>query len=485
MSLQRYLFLLIAVFILLIAGVQFFLIEQVRAQVNQEISTKSSTISKVAIDGINERLHENLSRFRAKQRLLIKIEDTPNKQVQINPDLSMTTGDKTRTITVSREAALVPLGLVEFMQVSNQNNDNTAISVRGMQSNYQVESNFIDSKNNFQKIVSFDPKSSSVDQYFDRLVWLLLLVSLVGLTFAYWLASHISKPLSQLSRGFTFLEQGDFDSQIQPQGIKEIRDTLIKFNQTSKRLSQLQVLEKKFQQQQQMAELGELARGLAHTLRNPLNTIGLGISQLQQPNLAIEEQQQIAQHIQDKIQHLDNTIKTLLHLANNQVIRDKSVNLVPVVSDILLEISITKHAAIDFQQKSAVCLICSEAEIRAMFHALISNAIEANNKVLEGKSKRAIKLNLEQQEDGVLLTVEDEGSGISPQIVPDLFKPHISTKAEGAGMGLFIVKRISHLYYRGKIVLTNIEPKGCCAQLWLYNAMDTEIIDDREQAHHD
>lgn len=500
MSLQRYLFMLIACFILLIAGVQFFLIEQVRSQVNEEITNKSKTISEVAVAGINERIQDKLVNFaiqfnqdnellnkdleaRQKQlyklrsnHLKIKIESTPNTTVQLDQELIMTTGDETKTVTIETEPYFLPTDTKKVFEFVDANREKKKLfAIQAEESVYAVNFLSDDDSNSYQKFISFDPSSSSVDQYFDRLIWLLLLVTAIGLVFALLLAKHISKPLSQLNQGFTFLKQGDFNSQLKPEGIKEIRETITKFNQTSQRLSELQNLEKQFHQQQQMAELGEVARGLAHTLRNPLNTIGLGISQLQRPEIDSVEKHRIAQHIQDKIHHLDITIKSLLQLANTDVMRSQHLNLVPVVSDILLEVSVTHNSNIDFIHDEPVLIYCAEAEIRAMFHALISNAVEAQlhaqkDSLDKSRHHKPIKVELRQAKNAAILSVTDDGLGIDKQIEKDLFKPHITSKAEGAGMGLFIVKRISQLYYQGTLSLTNIAERGCLAQLTLYSA---------------
>ncbi|MDT0596656.1 HAMP domain-containing sensor histidine kinase [Glaciecola petra] len=521
MSLQRYLFLLIACFILLIAGVQFFLIEQVRAQVNKEITNKSQTISEVAVAGINDRIQNKLADLAVqfnkdnernyktidsldtllidkqtlpvqKKRIKINIENTPNATVKIDPELIMTTGDNTKTVTVEVVPNMVPSDanrIFEFVDANRQ--ENTFFAIQAQESVYAVNFMGDDENSSIQKIISFDPSASSVDEYFDRLIWLLLLIAVIGLAFAFLLAKHISKPLSQLNQGFTFLKQGDFNSQLKPEGIKEIRETLSKFNQTSQRLSELQNLEKQFQQQQQMAELGEVARGLAHTLRNPLNTIGLGISQLQRPEIDSVEKHQIAQHIQDKIQHLDNTIKSLLQLANTEVVRSQRLNLVPVVSDILLEVSVTHSSKIEFIHDTPVLLKCAEVEIRAIFHALISNAVEAQ--LLASKEEtgldqiqKPIVVELKQTQSAIYLRVTDDGLGIDKQIEKDLFKPHVSNKAEGAGMGLFIVKRISELYYKGSLSLSNIGDRGCLAELTLHDANVNEApTNDAEYTNND
>ena len=55
--------------------------------------------------------------------------------------------------------------------------------------------------------------------------------------------------------------------------------------------------------------------------------------------------------------------------------------------------------------------------------------------------------------------------GISEQVRNKLFQPHVSSKPEGAGMGLYIARRLCRSYYRGDLTLEDNTPKGCVAQV--------------------
>lgn len=547
-SLKHYLFLLIGALILVFSAIQYYFIEEVRTQVNEEITDKTRTLSQVALNAVGENMPiridrvselvrepnenggdkfqevlitenivgaqqqistEQLARIKAWQkqqkssseavqvesvkagltnRIQIKIEDTPNREIQLNPKLTMVTGENTKTVRVSRMApAFVNANeneaVASFTTTEGVNSDAPikAVLVNRVNSGYTVDFEFGDDDLNFQKIVSFDSRASTVDRYFSQLRWQLLIFTLVGLLLAYLLARHISRPLSNLSQGFKDLGDGDLGVQLPITGVEEMRKTIKVFNQTSERLAQLQTLEKSYQQQQQMAELGEVARGLAHTLRNPLNTIGLGISQMQSDEVSKQDQTKIAQQIQAKIRHVDETIKNLMSLANTDVKRSKSVNVMAVISDIMLEMSIAKHDGIKWlvEDSSKTCYLKSaEAELRAMFHALISNAVEASAEHLDkpnlGQNEKLIRIKVESTDTGICLSVCDSGSGLSKDDIDNLFKPHFTTKSEGAGMGLFIVKRICEMYYQGSISLHSADSGGCEAKLILNHALQNK-----------
>lgn len=98
----------------------------------------------------------------------------------------------------------------------------------------------------------------------------------------------------------------------------------------------------------------------------------------------------------------------------------------------------------------------AESEIRSILHTMIINSCESN-------SNRA------HPDKQLTIEVFDQGKGLESKIENSLFQPHISTKPEGAGMGLYIAKRIISLHYNGNIFLKNQylnngEIVGCLAQ---------------------
>ena len=87
----------------------------------------------------------------------------------------------------------------------------------------------------------------------------------------------------------------------------------------------------------------------------------------------------------------------------------------------------------------------SESEIRSILHTLITNACEAN------LNQGDVSITAKQREQQIYIEVKDQGSGLTEEISEKLFQPHISTKPEGAGMGLYIAKRLLSLHYNGSI----------------------------------
>jgi signal transduction histidine kinase len=464
MSLKRYLFLLIALFVLGLASTQLFFINYIQQQIGAEVEGKSQTLSKQALKLLVNSLPHTKQQVVVREKveaskpsnpsIVVQIKNTPNKSVELGNGNRFISGNETQTVTIGemdvgsnivfREALEGRLQEMSFKPIDGSN----AFTVIDQQS---------------QHIVQFDQKNSAINEYFRWLVIGTITLTALGLVLAYWLARHISRPLGELSNGFNRLQQGDLGSQVKPSGILEVRETLQSFNQMSTRLEQLNKIEVRFHQQQQLVELGEVARGLAHTLRNPINTIGLAVEEIAQTVLSQEQRGELAQQVRQEIIHLDSTIKALLTLTTNDLQRDQPVSINQVINDILLELSMTGKHKIEFAEVQDLQVYGAQVEIRAMIHTLLVNAIEASTE------QQSISIFVAQQAEQLSIKIVDQGKGLSDKIKAELFKPHVSSKPEGAGMGLYIAKRISQSFYQGDVQLSNNSPHGCIAALTLSN----------------
>ena len=186
-----------------------------------------------------------------------------------------------------------------------------------------------------------------------------------------------------------------------------------------------------------------------HALRNPIHTMALALEQLSGSDPALQ------QLIEQKMQHINRTLSTLLTLSCQGVDRSTPVALKAVLQDLCLEFSALQLDA------PALCCHGAEAELRFILHVLVSNAVEAS------PQPGTVCLKLWQAPDGIYFQVTDQGPGLSPTVAASLFQPHISSKAEGAGMGLYLAQRLLQMYYQGDIQLQNRPEGGVLAQIRL------------------
>ena len=133
----------------------------------------------------------------------------------------------------------------------------------------------------------------------------LLFAGLIGL--GIWMAHKISHPINQLSRAADRVGQGELGYQVSESGrsCRELEQLGSAFNRMSTHLAELDELKTKMEKSEQLNELGEIAKGFAHTIRNPLNTLGLAMEQLASGDLDEDRKQSVADTARQQIQQVD------------------------------------------------------------------------------------------------------------------------------------------------------------------------------------
>jgi signal transduction histidine kinase len=215
---------------------------------------------------------------------------------------------------------------------------------------------------------------------------------------------------------------------------------------------------------QHLGEIGEIARGLAHTLRNPLNALGLSVEELaSQASGAGEE---LADSARRQIRRIDASIRSFLALASGGGGMVSQVNVADLAEDIALEAlqDSRGRASIDIRADPDLPAIDAvEAELRAVLQALLVNAVEASP---EGGEVIA-NLRFDRAKEEIRIEIDDRGPGLPEDIRQRLFTPHLSTKANGSGMGLFLAHRITTHRYGGGLDLHDRPGGGTRAVLRL------------------
>lgn len=289
----------------------------------------------------------------------------------------------------------------------------------------------------------------TVLQRYSRQMWLLLgLLLVVGLLAAAWAANRLSKPLLQLKLAARQVGAGQWGHQVNEHGAPEVVATIRDFNRMSSQLEKLSEDAERLRARKHLHELGEVARGLAHSLRNPLNVIGLTIDRLAANDDKPESKAELASAARLQIQRIDRSLRSFLVLAGTAA-DHTDVDLRSVVSDIFLEVSQGDTCAtMQLTAGESVYVRGVEAELRAAIQAVVVNAVEADP---SGQVEVTVCADAGQ----ATVVVLDRGPGFPEAIKGRLFEPHRTTKAHGSGMGLFITQRIVCHRYNGDIQISD------------------------------
>jgi signal transduction histidine kinase len=257
------------------------------------------------------------------------------------------------------------------------------------------------------------------------------------------------------------LGRGELGLQMSPRGPPELRASIDAFNRMSADLSALRAEAERRREDRALAELGEIGRGLAHSLRNPLHALGLSLEALAARGDGVDTS--LVATGREQLARIDQALRGFLALSAAAGAQAETVSISAVVDDVLLEASQRAAGQVRFERALApLSLLAVPAELRILLHTLVLNALEAS------PAGGCVRVHTRAEADGaVLIEVDDGGAGLSAEIRARLFEPHVSSKPTGAGMGLYLSERLARQRYGGDIELEALQPQGTRARLRL------------------
>jgi nitrogen fixation/metabolism regulation signal transduction histidine kinase len=217
---------------------------------------------------------------------------------------------------------------------------------------------------------------------------------------------------------------------------------------------------------QRHAAWGEVARRLAHEIKNPLMPIQLSAERLQR-KLADKLEPAEREMVDRSTRTIVNQVEAMKNMVND--FRDYAKTPPPTLAP--LDVNALVREVLELYESNGVKIGADLAEplpsaladgnqLRQVLHNLIKNAKEALTD--HPPTAPAVTVATRAEERRVVLAVSDNGAGFPPQILSRAFEPYVTTKAKGTGLGLAIVKKIVD-EHRGDIRLAN--PEGGGAQV--------------------
>ena len=155
----------------------------------------------------------------------------------------------------------------------------------------------------------------AVTRFRTRLVLGSLGIVAVGLLAAAFVAHRVARPLVELSRAARTLGEGGFGAQVCDARGGEVGEAIAAFNQMSSRLEALEREALALKEREHLGEMGEVARGMAHALRNPLHAVGLSVDELASRLPDDPGAAEMAAAARRQIAGVDGTIRSFLALA--------------------------------------------------------------------------------------------------------------------------------------------------------------------------
>lgn len=220
-------------------------------------------------------------------------------------------------------------------------------------------------------------------------------------------------------------------------------------------ITETEELEKKINQTEKLALVGELSAGAAHEIRNPLAVIDGFLSLM---NHSLPEEHKNRFHLpllKKELERINSIIEEMLMLTKPSAPKLKEVYLGTVIQDILplLQGTLDSKGISIHVQLGEVRLFMDTKQIKQVFHNLIRNSMEAMGE----NGDIWIYSSVDDKEYSVY--IQDSGIGISKKMRKSLFDPFQTSKQQGTGLGLTIAQRILD-NHNGKLELHSTSNKG-------------------------
>ncbi|MCO6431758.1 MAG: hypothetical protein J5J00_12945 [Deltaproteobacteria bacterium] len=233
---------------------------------------------------------------------------------------------------------------------------------------------------------------------------------------------------------------------------RELEQAFAKFSEASHKLeakyeellketeilrSALREKEQEVRRAERLSMLGETAAALAHEVRNPLGAMRLFLSLLRREVGERGDAANYVNQIDKSISTLDNVVSNILQFSKTQNVAMGPLNLnALILEQVALFGGPAPQIEIVTELHAAPYIIGNEHGLRQMIYNLLLNSMQAM------KNPGRITVSTKDDDDGIVVCFKDEGPGIPADKLSRIFDPFYTTKSEGTGLGLAVVKQI-------------------------------------------
>ncbi len=299
-----------------------------------------------------------------------------------------------------------------------------------------------------------------------RYVWLLV-VSLVlavaagAFLLARTLAAEMTRPLATLGDAFARVAEGDLETRVPEHGAREMRSLAASFNTMAERVA---AARDALAAAEREAAWRDVARRLAHEIKNPLTPMRLSLHRLQRRVDAVPDSERAA--VRDSLEALLQEVEHLTRLAERfsqyarlpepQRERFDLGELVRAVA----ALHEPEHARLVLSATAPAPVEADRLLLSRALHNLVLNACEAS------PAGADIEIRTGAGGGEAWAEVLDRGPGLAPDVAGKAFEPYVSSKNRGSGLGLSLVRDIA-TQHGGRATLENRDGGGAIARLVL------------------
>ncbi len=287
-------------------------------------------------------------------------------------------------------------------------------------------------------------RQQEVDRQIDtldrRVLLAAVLFALLGAAIGYYMAERIGDPVNRLTRATRRIARGDFSARVAETSSDELRKLVADFNQMA---ADLERQRNELQRTHRLEAWAEMARQVAHEIKNPLTPIQLSSEHLVRVNK--DRGEPLTPVLEECVTSILSQVKLLRQIsaefssfASRPTPHPAPTSLAQLIPSVV-EPYITGLAGritIDVDVPASLPAVVVD---RVLLSRALTNMIENALHAMPGGG--TLSINAALAGNTIRLTVADTGTGMDPEALRRIFEPYFSTKATGTGLGLTIAKR--------------------------------------------
>ncbi len=274
------------------------------------------------------------------------------------------------------------------------------------------------------------------------LINIYVLLFALSIITAILISNYVTKPLKLIQDKLSNIKLGKTNEPIAWHEKDEIGNLVSEYNRMIAELSKSAELLAKSERE---SAWREMAKQVAHEIKNPLTPMKLSVQHLQRAykDDAPDMDQKMERLTQNIIEQIDTLSSIATEFSNFAKMPKANLVCINLQETILNTVNLFKTAdetEILFQNNANenACVMADKEQLIRVFNNLIKNATQA---IPENK-KGLIKISIEKENETYLVSITDNGDGISDEVVDKIFAPNFTTKTGGMGLGLAMVKNI-------------------------------------------
>ena len=299
--------------------------------------------------------------------------------------------------------------------------------------------------------------NQEAENFLTRYAQVFIIMFIISILISYLLSSNITKSISQISEklGITQLNERNQKLKLQP-GNQEINGLILAYNNM---VDTLEESAQKLAQSEREHAWREMAKQVAHEIKNPLTPMRLTIQNFQRkfdpndPNSS-QKLEDFSETLIQQIDTMTTVASAFSNFANMPTQQNERLNIVQVCKTTL---EIFNEDYVDFKtSEKEIYTSFDRTQLTRIVTNLVKNAIQS---IPENQEIKSVVVEIIKEDTNFVLKISDNGIGISSENQAYIFEPKFTTKNSGMGLGLAIIKKIIE-NYNGNISFESEVKKG-------------------------